>query len=133
MTTCQNVIDRATSLLRVRTAGTTFSTDDANKNTEVFNVLVDMVAEWAERGIVPIPAPSSVSDTLDVSPGSIRALVYNLCIDAASLFGKNPDASIVAIAQETKDQLEAGISLDINVDMTGMPGLVSTYNIRTDS
>jgi hypothetical protein len=36
MATPQNIIDRATSLIRVRTSGVTFSTDDANKNADVF-------------------------------------------------------------------------------------------------
>ena len=50
MATSQEIIDRATSLLRVRTSGVTFSTDDANKNSDVFIAFKNMLNEFGEDG-----------------------------------------------------------------------------------
>ena len=78
MATSQNIIDQATSLLRVRTSGVTFSTDDANKNADVFTALKNLINEYGEDGLLNIPAPSAVTDTLDIPDGAVRGLAYNL-------------------------------------------------------
>ncbi len=75
MATSQNIIDQATSLLRVRTSGVTFSTDDANKNSDAFIALQNLISEWGEDGVCDIPAPSAVTDTLDIPAGTQRRLL----------------------------------------------------------
>ena len=132
MATAQDVIDRATSLLRVRSAGVSFVTDDSLMNGEIFAILQNLIAEWAESGTISIPAPSAATDTLDVSDGTMRGLAYNLAIDAASAFGRSVTQEVVMVASETKDQLEANNTIEISI--THEPFLTgsSRYNVNTD-
>ena len=84
MATSQNIIDQATSLLRVRTSGVTFSTDDSNKNADVFIALKNLINEYGEDGLLNIPAPSAVGDTLDIPDGAVRGLAYNLAVEVSA-------------------------------------------------
>ena len=133
MATSQNIIDQATSLLRVRTSGVTFSTDDANKNTDVFTALKNLINEYGEDGLLNIPAPSAVTDTLDIPDGAVRGLAYNLAVEVSAEFGLDPTPIVLQIAQETKDRLEADITLDIAVRAPDMRWSQGRYNIDTDS
>ena len=101
MATSQEIIDRATSLLRVRTSGVTFSTDDANKNADVFIAFKNMLNEFGEDGLVNIPEPASLTDTLDIPAGSVRGLAYNLAVEVAAEFGLDPTPIVFEIAKET--------------------------------
>lgn len=134
MATPQNIIDRATSLIRVRTSGVTFSTDDANKNADMFIALQNMISEWGEDGLCNIPAPTTLTETLDVPHGTIRALGYNLAVEVSSDFGIDPSQVVFVIAQETKDRLEGDISIDISVDMSDLAFTFhqSNYDVNTD-
>ena len=134
MATPQNIIDRATSLIRVRTSGVTFSTDDANKNADMFIALQNMISEWGEDGLCNIPAPTTLTETLDVPHGTIRALGYNLAVEVSSDFGIDPSQVFFVIAQETKDRLESDISIDISVDMSDLAFTFhqSNYDVNTD-
>ncbi len=114
MATSQEIIDRATSLLRVRTSGVTFSTDDANKNSDVFIAFKNMLNEFGEDGLVNIPEPSSLTDTLDIPAGSVRGLAYNLAVEVAAEFGLDSDSSI-----ELKRTIEQR-----NVPFGGQSGLL---------
>lgn len=115
MATSQNIIDQATSLLRVRTSGVTFSTDDANKNADVFIALKNLINEYGEDGLLNIPAPSAVGDTLDIPDGAVRGLVYNLAVEVSAEFGIDPTPVVFEIASETKNRLESEITLDLSV------------------
>lgn len=133
MATPQNIIDRATALIRVRTSGVTFSTDDANKNTDVFESLQNLIYEWGEDGLMSIPAPSTLTETLDVPHGTIRALNYNLAVEICGDFGIDPSPVVFKIADETKDRLEADIATDISVDMSDLAFTFrQNYNVATD-
>ena len=101
MATSQEIIDRATSLLRVRTSGVTFSTDDANKNADVFIAFKIMLNEFGEDGLVNIPEPASLTDTLDIPAGSVRGLAYNLAVEVAAEFGLDLTPIVFEIAKET--------------------------------
>ena len=131
MATSQNIIDQATSLLRVRTSGVTFSTDDANKNSDAFIALQNLISEWGEDGVCNIPAPSVVTDTLDIPAGTQRALAYNLAVEISSEFGIDPSAVVFKIAEDTKDRLEADITIDMSVDMSDL-AFTYKYNIIDD-
>ena len=115
MATSQNIIDQATSLLRVRTSGVTFSTDDANKNADVFIALKNLINEYGEDGLLNIPAPSAVGDTLDIPDGAVRGLVYNLAVEVSAEFGIDPTPVVFEIASETKNRLESEITLDLSI------------------
>jgi hypothetical protein len=115
MATSQNIIDQATSLLRVRTSGVTFSTDDANKNADVFIALKNLINEYGEDGLLNIPAPSAVGDTLDIPDGAVRGLTYNLAVEVSAEFGIDPTPVVFEIASETKNRLESEITLDLSV------------------
>lgn len=132
MATSQNIIDAATSLIRVRTSGVTFSTDDSNKNTDAFTSLKNLINEYGEDGLLAIPAPSALGDTLDIPDGAVRALEYNLAIDISPQFGIDPAPIVNQVAQETKDRLEADITLDISVDMSDLRFTYGKYNITDD-
>jgi hypothetical protein len=133
MATPQNIIDRATSLIRVRTSGVTFSTDDANKNADVFESLQNLIYEWGEDGMMSIPAPATLTETLDVPHGTIRALNYNLAVEICGDFGIEPSPVVFKIAEDTKDRLEADIAIDISVDMSDLAfTFKQSYNVATD-
>ena len=133
MATSQNIIDQATSLLRVRTSGVTFSTDDSNKNTDLFSALKNMINEYGEDGLLNIPAPSAVTDTLDIPSGAVRGLTFNLAVEVAAEFGIDPTPVVFEIAKETKDRLESDITIDISVNTSDLGWTYGTYNINTDS
>ena len=133
MATSQNIIDQATSLLRVRTSGVTFSTDDSNKNTDLFSALKNMINEYGEDGLLNIPAPSAVTDTLDIPDGAVRGLTFNLAVEVAAEFGIDPTPVVFEIAKETKDRLESDITIDISVNTSDLGWTYGTYNINTDS
>ena len=133
MATSQNIIDQATSLLRVRTSGVTFSTDDSNKNTDVFSALKNLINEYGEDGLLNIPAPSAVGDTLDIPDGAVRAMAYNLAVEVSAEFGIDPAPVVFEIAKETKDRLEADIALDISFNNADLRWTTSKYNINSDS
>ena len=133
MATSQNIIDQATSLLRVRTSGVTFSTDDSNKNTDVFSALKNLINEYGEDGLLNIPAPSALGDTLDIPDGAVRAMAYNLAVEVSAEFGIDPAPVVFEIAKETKDRLEADIALDISVNNADLRWTTSKYNINSDS
>ncbi|MBT3709854.1 MAG: hypothetical protein HOG19_10460 [Gammaproteobacteria bacterium] len=115
MATSQNIIDQATSLLRVRTSGVTFSTDDSNKNADVFIALQNLINEYGEDGLLNIPAPSAVGDTLDIPDGAVRGLAYNLAVEVSAEFGIDPSPVVFEIASDTKNRLESEITLDLSV------------------
>ena len=133
MATPQNIIDRATSLIRVRTSGVTFSTDDANKNSDVVESLQNLISEWGEDGLMNIPAPSTLTETLDIPNGTIRALDYNLAVEICGDFGIEPSPVVFKIAEDTKDRLEGDIAIDISVDMSDLSFTFrKSYNVATD-
>jgi|AACY02.3.fsa_nt_gi hypothetical protein len=133
MATSQEIIDRATSLLRVRTSGVTFSTDDANKNADVFIAFKNMLNEFGEDGLVNIPEPSSLTATLDIPSGSVRGLAYNLAVEVAAEFGLDPTPIVFEIAKETKDRLESEITLDMSIDASDLRWSHGKYEIDSDS
>lgn len=133
MATSQEIIDRATSLLRVRTSGVTFSTDDANKNGDVFIAFKNMLNEFGEDGLVNIPEPSSLTATLDIPAGSVRGLAYNLAVEVAAEFGLDPTPIVFEIAKETKDRLESEITLDMSIDASDLRWSHGKYEIDSDS
>jgi hypothetical protein len=133
MATSQEIIDRATSLLRVRTSGVTFSTDDANKNSDVFIAFKNMLNEFGEDGLVNIPEPSSLTATLDIPAGSVRGLAYNLAVEVAAEFGLDPTPIVFEIAKETKDRLESEITLDMSIDASDLRWSHGKYEIDSDS
>ena len=133
MATSQEIIDRATSLLRVRTSGVTFSTDDANKNSDVFIAFKNMLNEFGEDGLVNIPEPSSLTATLDIPAGSVRGLAYNLAVEVAAEFGLDPTPIVFEIAKDTKDRLESEITLDMSIDASDLRWSHGKYEIDSDS
>ena len=133
MATSQEIIDRATSLLRVRTSGVTFSTDDAKKNADVFIAFKYMLNEFGEDGLVNIPVPASLTDTLDIPAGSVRGLAYNLAVEVAAEFGLDPTPIVFEIAKETKDRLESEITLDMSIDASDLRWSHGKYEIDSDS
>tara|TARA_R100000654_G_scaffold4535_1_gene13401 strand:- start:947 stop:1351 length:405 start_codon:yes stop_codon:yes gene_type:complete len=133
MATSQEIIDRATSLLRVRTSGVTFSTDDANKNSDVFIAFKNMLNEFGEDGLVNIPEPSSLTATLDIPAGSVRGLAYNLAVEVAAEFGLDPTPIVFEIAKETKDRLESEITLDMSIDASDLKWAHGKFDINTDN
>ena len=133
MATSQEIIDRATSLLRVRTSGVTFSTDDANKNSDVFIAFKNMLNEFGVDGLVNIPEPSSLTAKLNIPAGSVRGLAYNLAVEVAAEFGLDPTPIVFEIAKETKDRLESEITLDMSIDASDLRWSHGKYEIDSDS
>jgi len=132
MTTSQDIIDNATAILRVRDSGNTYLVEDANKNADLFKSLQNLISEWVEDAVVNIPAPALVSDTLDIPPGTVRALAFNLAVEVESDFGMNLSQNVYRIADLTKDRLEAEIPLDLSVDMSDL-AFTFSYDIESDN
>jgi len=132
MTTSQDIIDNATAILRVRDSGNTYLVEDANKNADLFKSLQNLISEWVEDAVLNIPAPALVSDTLDIPPGTVRALAFNLAVEVESDFGMNLSQNVYRIADLTKDRLEAEIPLDLSVDMSDL-AFTFSYDIESDN
>lgn len=129
MATGQTIIDEATRLLRVR-GNTSFVTQDSVRNAELFLTLQNLISEWGEDNKLRIPPPALVSDALDIAPGSIRALEYNLAAFAGPSFGRN-DIVVAEVAKETRDRLSGQSTLDMSVDMSDL-SFTYKYNIESD-
>lgn len=98
----------------------------------MFAALQNWIAEMAEDGALEIPAPSALTDDLDVPPGTIRALVYNLAVEYGEQVGKNVMPKVEGIAKQTRDRLLARSTLSKQIDL-GADGLMvshGTYNIN---
>ena len=132
MATPQTIIDQATSLLRVRTSGVTFSTDDSNKNADVFIALKNLINEYGEDGLLNIPAPAALGSTLDIPDGAVRGMAYNLAVEVSAEFGIDPAPVVFEIAKETKNRMESEITLDISVNSSDLSWTHSRYQIDTD-
>ena len=133
MATAQNVIDRAGGLLRIRDgAGDAV---DSTTSSDMLDYLSDMIYEWAENGILDIPGPSAVGDTLDVSPGTLRAIIYNLAADYGETIGKTLSNRAQTIAENTKQRLiaKSTVSMEISIRDGGLTSSYGRYNVRTDA
>jgi len=131
MATGQTVIDRATNLIKVRTEGVTYVTDNANKNADNFIALQKLIAEWGEDDVLSIPVPALVSTTLDIAEGTERALAYNLAVEVAPDYGRDPSLIVFEIAKQTRNRLEGEITIDMSVDMSDL-SFTHKYDIQTD-
>jgi len=133
MATSQNIIDRATAILRVRTSGVSYVTDDPNKNADAFIVLQDLIGEWGEDSTIDIPAPTTLSATLSIPKGTERALAWNLAADFGPEVGRAADQVILGKAKAAKDRLRSQTDMDISVDMSDISFTFGgRYNIATD-
>ena len=133
MATSQEIIDRATAILRVRTSGQTYITDDPNKNADAFIALQRLISQWGEDGLVDIPAPTALDDVLSVPEGAVGALEWNLAADYAPEVGRPADQVILGKAKAAKDRLRGQTDMDISVDMSDISFTFGgRYNIATD-
>jgi hypothetical protein len=65
----------------------------------------------------------SINQTLVLAPGYERAFRYNLAIELAPEYGKDASASVVAIAQQSKENIQRLNATDITlVCDVGLPG-----------
>lgn len=130
MATAQQVINSAGGLLRI--VDSPGADVESSLSADMFTALQNWIAEMAEDGALEIPAPSALTDDLDVPPGTIRALVYNLAVEYGEQVGKNVMPKVESIAKQTRDRLLARSTLSKQIDL-GADGLMvshGTYNIR---
>lgn len=130
MATAQQVINSAGGLLRI--VDSPGADVESSLSADMFTALQNWIAEMAEDGALEIPAPSALTDELDVPPGTIRALVYNLAVEYGEQVGKNVMPKVESIAKQTRDRLLARSTLSKQIDL-GADGLMvshGTYNIR---
>lgn len=130
MATVQQVINSAGGLLRI--VDSPGADVESSLSADMFTALQNWIAEMAEDGALEIPAPSALTDDLDVPPGTIRALVYNLAVEYGEQVGKNVMPKVESIAKQTRDRLLARSTLSKQIDL-GADGLMvshGTYNIN---
>lgn len=130
MATVQQVINSAGGLLRI--VDSPGADVESSLSADMFAALQNWIAEMAEDGALEIPAPSALTDELDVPPGTIRALVYNLAVEYGEQVGKNVMPKVEGIAKQTRDRLLARSTLSKQIDL-GADGLMvshGTYNIN---
>jgi len=127
----QDIINDATTHLKVRRANTAFNTQDSDKNADVFTALQNLISALAEEQYLNIPAPTATTDTLDIPDGDIRGLGYLLAVEVADQFGKEVSRRVDEKAQEGKDKLGSQSTLDLEADFSGL-AFTHLYNIRED-
>lgn len=133
MATAQQIIDRAGSTLKIIDAPG--AAVDATTSAAMLTTLQDMIAEWAEKGVIEIPAPSALSDELDVSPGTVRALRYNLAAEYGADIGSPIDPRVIQMAKDTYGWLisQSTVSRELRLQDDGMMVSTGRYNITTDA
>ena len=133
MATAQQIIDRAGGLLRIVDAAG--DAVDATTSADMLTHLQMLISDWGEDGLIEIPAPSALSTELNVSPGTERALAYNLAADYSELVGKALSARAISVAERTRGRLvaESTVSRSANLRNQGMSVSYGRYNIRNDA
>ena len=131
MATAQDIINDATTHIRVRRANTAFNTQDSAKNTDVFAALKNLISALAEEKYLNIPAPSATTDTLDIPDGDVRGLGYLLAVDIADQFGKEVSSRVDEKAKAGLDKLASQNTLNLEADFSGL-AFTHLYNIRED-
>lgn len=79
----------------------------------------------------PLSTFTSINDTVVMPPGYERALKYNLAVEIAPEYGKQPSQTVMALAVESKNAIEVkNLENDKNT-MTADDGLLEqkTFNI----
>jgi hypothetical protein len=81
----------------------------------------------------PLSNFSDLDDVLSMPPGYERGIVYNLAIEIAPEYGKEPKGSVIKIAGESKKAIESANSLNNNETLEIDSGLMTTssYNVYT--
>lgn len=133
MATAQQVIDRAGGYLRILNAAG--DAVDATRSADMLTYLQDMIAEWAEDAVLEIPAPSALSDDLEVSEGTLRAIAMGLAMEYAEVVGKALSPRFERQALRAKARLISYSTLDrsVKLDDGGMMVSSGRYNITTDA
>ena len=62
----------------------------------------------------------------------IAVLNDDLAVDISPQFGIDPSPVVAAVAADTKERLEADITLDISVDMSDLRFTHGKYNVTDD-
>ena len=75
-----------------------------------------------------LPPILFISAVLDANLGSILALLAEI----RTQFGIDPSPVVAAVAADTKERLEADITLDISVDMSDLRFTHGKYNVTDD-
>ena len=134
MATAQTVINMAGSLGRI--VNSPGAAVDATTSADMLKHLQGMLGRWSEDGVVEIPPPDALSDTLDESPGALDAISTNLAVRYGQAVGKTLDLWLLSQAKDDKAWLTGRKTLEVEVSLSadGMPSVGrGRYNINTDS
>ena len=131
MATAADICNQAGLLSRILGEGETYSGDAL---TFAFTRLQRMIAMWMEASYLEIPVPAATTDVIDISPGSISALEYNLAMELANQTGRQVDPYMLSKAVDSLSKVKAKSTLSIAMDLGGVGLGVSNgrYNINTD-
>jgi len=108
-----------------------YFTDEYPLAKVIFDNAPDVSYTLYVDSIKPMSTPTGISSSMSFPPGFNRMLRYNLAIDLAAEHGIQLNATVPAIAQESRAIVERrGINPEIMSTEVGATGI---YNIFTDS
>lgn len=136
-TTAISIIRRAMRLIRV------LGQDEdptAEESQDGFDALLAMVDAWGIDGdmasdTVALPTFASLAATVDAPDGLVQVLVYNLALEIAPEYGKEPSQEVVRKALAYKRNY-ANARANENIEVLAQPAYYvgssnSTYNVTT--
>jgi len=134
MTTNLQFINDALSLINVLPEGQTASPEQGDIALRTANELVD---EWAEDEIVVNWSPqTSLTDDCPLTGIEMTAVKHHLAIRLCPHYGREPNPSLVAIAQGAYGKLQRQQLVlkvePVELQLPRSEGLRSGYDITTD-
>jgi len=131
MATAADICNQAGLLARILGEGETYAGDAL---TFAFTRLQRIVGELMESNYLEIPVPAATTTVIDISPGSLGALEYNLAVELANQTGRAPDPVLIGKAGKSLTLLKSRSTLNIGIDYNaGGLGVSRGYNINSDA
>lgn len=103
MATVNDFLNRTLRLAGVLEEGENASAEMINDALSACN---DMLAEWSEHGIRINDGDLALTDTFPLDPSEARAVRYNLAVELAPEYERDPRPIVVAVANNTYRRLQ---------------------------
>lgn len=98
------IINRTLKLISVLEEG---GTPSSEQQTDALNALNDMLNEWQDKGISVGLGDLALTDDFPVDESDLRAVRYNLAVEIAPEYERDPSMTVLGLADKTYQRLRA--------------------------